>query len=300
MLSLLFVSFTAPVSAGGVIQAQLPISASVSCAVRDRNSETDYDFVCRPWRETDGHLDCEALSSTAQMVTNQYHLSITAQVVTDQYQVHKIVDGGSIGLQFPSAVEMASDECHDEQDQLQDICRQGRHELKENGFQLSNLLNSFAIPSTIMGANGPNAVLKTKGNLHDGASSNPEMGGNVDFFIDKKHLKELLEHKRKWKKTPIFAVVICKEDVAAHGYRNHRYEQKQETTLESYFFFFTGVTAAILVAFLVSRPKLKVDLQLDFGDVSDQRMNTDGDRDQTVTVDAVVINDEEPQAVIVY
>lgn len=293
LLSLLFLTFTAPVTAGGVIQAQqLPFSASVSCALLDRNSETDYDFVSRRWRETNGHLDSEALS-------------IQAQIIMDQFQLIKI-DEGSIMLQLQSAVEMASDEYHDEQDQLQDIYRQARYQLEENGFQLSNhrygiednLINPFRIPSTIMGANGPNAVLKTKGNLRNSVSSNPKKGGTIDFYIDKRHLKELLEHKRKWEKTPIFAVVNCKDDVAAHGYRHHRYGQKQETTLESYFSFYT--VTAILVAFLVSRLKLKVDLQLNFGNVSDQRRNTGGDRDETVTVDAVVINDEEPQAVTVY
>lgn len=286
--SLLFVTFIVPTRAGEFIQAQkLPFSASASCEeVLDRNHETDYGFVSRRWRETGGRLDSPALDVVAQMVMAQY------KVIE--------IDEGSTMLQMQSAVAMASDEDHDEQNQVGDIFRHAQHELQENGFVLSNhrsgIEDDFTNPFAI--GNAVDSVLKTKRNLRNGAaSSNANKDGTIDFYIDKRHLKELLEHKRKWEQTPIFAVVNCNVDEAVHGYRHN---QKQETPLEAYYAFYT--VTAILVAFLVSRLKLKINFQLDFGEDPDQKRGKADDPvpEPTVTVDAVVINDEEPVATTVY
>lgn len=283
LLPLLLVAFT-----GRFVEAhaqQLHFSTRVDC---NELFDDHHDTIPR-WRTTAGDLDAQ-------------DRRIVAQLIMDQFQMIKI-DEESIVSQYRSAVTMATHAEHDAQEQVErSPYHTAQEQLIENGYKISEHQSGkeedLDLASFFLGNARFISLPGTNGHLRSRGISTSKQDGTIDFFMDKNHLQQFVHKKRKWDDIPIFAVVDCKIDEAAHSYQHHERYRKQERIRESYYVFYT--MASVLVVFLISRLKVKIDFKLDIGKVSDPREGKIDDPDPTVTVDAILINSDEPQAVIVY
>ena len=281
LLSLLLVAFT-----GRFVQAQqLHFSTRVDCS---EVFDDDHGVIPR-FRVSAGEL-------------NAQDQRIVAQLIMDQFQIIKI-DEESIVSQYRSAVAMATDAEHDEQERLKGFSyRTAQEQLIENGYKISEnqsgMEEDLDLTSFFLGNGRLISLSGTNGHLRNRGISTSKQDGTIDFFMVKNHLQQFVQKKRQWEDIPIFAFVDCKIDEAAHSYQHNERFRKQEQIRESHYVFYT--MASVLVVFLISRLKIKIDFKLNIGEVSDPREGKIDDLDPTVTVDAILINNDEPQAVTVY